>query len=425
MRVIVSNELQSRYSNYTVYNDLATILRLNNEGTLDIDAIEYLVIHIPDDVTLNFGILLAKLHNQGVEKIVYIKENPEPMISITVKALSCPVIEDELYFDNENELDTLLEELNFGKAVAQVQVNDNIGIVTDFMQSFIRGDAKINTMAYRSLAQKAIKDLEDELNHKDELLMQAGDSAVDIFRRAGTLVDRLMGEREKLTGMVSNLESRINEEKTNSVYNRSGGVMFFPQYKHKESRKVVLVREMSDCKYLTSFLMGYIQHLRVSLNIPSKLVILLNRGDNIYRKYKESETPFSMIVPEVQGNPRVYETHLLITNTPNKVIWDSIFGSKDEVIVVLDKTRGEKNPVIGANVTTLYGVSGMSDLTVYKLNPKECIFSHTGMGDRCFGTIGTIRQYPLDMSERTTMYARIQGMVDLYEKINKLIKLRV
>lgn len=423
MRVIVSSVLQSRYMGYRVYASLATLMKEINEGTVDVSTIEFLIIHMPDDVMLEFGIILSKLHAMGIEKIVYINSNPEPMILLTVGALACPVITDELYFDNENELNSLLSDLNFGSEIAETKVDSNIGIIKDFMQSFMRGDAKINTNAYKTLTQRAIDSIEGELIRKDELLVQAGDSAVDIFRRAGTLVDKMMAEHKILTERLESLQDKINDEQRNNMYN-SGSVMFFQTYRYTESRKVLLVREMSYCKYLTSFLMGYLQYLRGTLNVPAKLVILVGRGDSIYRKYKDSETPFTMIVPETANRVDIYERSQIITNTPNKVIFNNLFRTKDEVFIILDKIRNEKPPIMGTHVNTLYAVSGFSDINIHKLNRSDCIFSHAGLKG-AFGTIPTVGQYPLDANERSAVYAGVTEMKVLYEKLNNRIKLKV
>lgn len=395
MRVIVSNVLEDIFRNYKVVSRVRDVQALVEEG----NDISYIIIHKTDEEDLQIGVGISSLVNKVPNcKFAYISEDMAATIVMAIKGAGGLVVEDEFYFEDEDELDALLgDEENEDDAAALCE--SSIVVVKDFVTAFVRGEGRINTPAYLDQVTAAVTDLALRTQEQTLQLQQMGNSAMTIFAQVMQLIRKMDDARLELQNRIDGL-TELSEKASHSPREKFGGVSFFPPVDYVGTAKVLVIRELSPCRYLTWFLLSYYKHVMYVKNKRAKLVIVHAKGKGAAKKYSD----FTSITQESINDENLYNADLIATNNPKKEVMTKILRNGANVVIVVDRLYGGDNPpIVKGKVHMLNAVSGMSDLTRYKVAAKDCIFSTTSVPN-AFITISTIKNFARDMDNRVALY---------------------
>lgn len=410
MRVIVSNYLKDNFKGYTVVGTFKEIRALQD--------VQCLIIHRYTESDFEAGMFLSEFHKNGIHNFVYISANPSTTLKMMLNGMNGTILEDEFYFDDEEELNAVLEDIGLEDTSETELISSNASIISDFIKAFANGDEKIKSPVYIEQVNNALTELTEMTNQQQLLIKDMGTTAVSTFERASSLISSMAEQRRLLQKQLDELEETHNSSISNSPRNKfgGGGISFFPSFKYVGSAKVLLVRELSPCRYLTSFLLGYNHHVHFELNKRVKLIFIHQKGAGVSAKYSGICTS---ITQESMQDDSLYDAPIVATNNPKQEVLKELTHKNDEVIIVVDRLYGSQD-IMNTRVVKINAVSGCTDLNRFKVQPKDCIFS-TSAHPQNLLCIPHIKNYPADADTRYAIYSRT--CKDNYIILDKLLQL--
>lgn len=414
MRVIVSTSITENYSHYTIVPSIAQVLDMEN--------VDCVILHSYSDNDVIFASAIADIRKKFSCNFFYITSQPKAVVVLLLNGIQGIIIEDDFYYENEADLDDLLE--SYGVNSTSLAVSDtqsSLSIVRDFVASYARGEERCSLPYFIQQTNLALTELESVIGRQELQIQEMGSSAIEVFKRASGYITAL---EEKNKVFSQQLESLTQQSNAPRRQFGAGGISFFPTVKYNPSptKKVLVIREFSPCKYLTSFILSYQTYLKTMKNKRVKVVFTVQKGKLIYTKY--SSDMFSFISQESVAKNELYGRDIIVTNAPqNQVLTKIIDTGTYDIVIVVDRLYGGDVILNGNGVKHLAAVGGSSDLSRFKLNPRSCIFSHIDY-QGSFLTIPTISKYPpasaIDM--RVSAYAQMCNMQKLYDKMDNFIE---
>lgn len=393
MKVIISTELEDKYNNYIVVRDFKAVRNLKGVTVLILHKVEGLS-------DFDAGVFISNFYKDGIKSFVYINSNPSKVIKTVINGVGGTTYEDEFYFDDEDELTALLDDLGLDTSTNSL-VLSSTQIVKDFIGAFSRGEERIQAPVYLEQVNQAVNEL-SELTHKQELqINEMGVSAIEVFERASSIIVSMNDQKKILEKQLEEFEeSQALKQMSKQSNAFSSAIMFFPSFKYVGTSKVLNVRELSPCRYLTSFLLAYTHHIHFNLNKRVKFIIVHQKGKGIADKYSE----FTAITQESMGISSLYDNEIIATNNPKKDVMQKLTHLDDDVIIVLDRLYSATDIITG-RVVKVNAVSGLSDINRYKVKPDTCIFPITSQPNELFN-IPLIKNYPKEIDMQYAVYTQ-------------------
>lgn len=401
MRVIVSKTLKDVYTQFAVVKSFKQLKDIGN--------VTHVIIHSFEDDDLDVGLMCSDLRSAGVARFIYINEKPSSMIRMLIQGFKGFYIEDEFYLDDEEELLALLDELESSEDKEETSLAaPSITIISNFVRDFANRDPRIETPVYLEQVNNAVTELVT-INKQQELqLSTMGETTLDVFRKVSSLLKSFDDNNRILQQQLADLEDTRNYGSQKATLGNS--IMFFAPYKYIGNAKVLVVREYSPCRYLTSFMIAYNNHLHYELNKRCKLIFVHNKGVGISRKYDA----YTSITQESMSMSSLYDEEIIATNNPKKEVMKELLNKPVDVIVVVDRLYGSQD-IVSGRVTRLDVASGMSDINNFKLNIKETVVSVSVIPDALF-VLRSIKNYPEDISMRLTAYNAYKDAFKILDK---------
>lgn len=392
MFVIVSNVLEDKYSKFTVVKSFEELQ--NMDVTVDV-----LIIHRYEGLDFTAGGHITKLRNSGVKHFFYITSDPSPIVQMVLEGVAGYYTSDEGYFEDEEELYNLVTTYSNETGVATSLVTTSIDAVDNFVEMVKSKDKRVYMPITIQKAESAVTTLKN-INRANELRLHSmGKASLDVFDKASNLIRNISANRDEMEKQLNKLREMANNTGGRSPLG-GAGVFSFPTYRHMESAKVLLVREYSPCRYLTSLMLAYLNYLDVQLNKRVKLIFVHQKGAGVAARY----SGFTAITSESKGYEDLYASQIIATNDPKKDTLRKLLTMGDEIVIVADRLYGLQDIVAG-RVTKVNACNSWSDITRFKLNAADTIFSVVPQEKQLF-CIQTITKYPLDVGARHAVYGR-------------------
>lgn len=406
MKVIVSTELEDKYDGYIVVRDFNSIKTLKG--------VTVLIIHKYSEADFDVGVFISNLYNNGVKHFIYINSDPSKVIKTVLNGVGGIVYDEEFYLEDEDELNALLEDLNMDLSTNSL-VLSSTQIVKDFIEAFSRHEERIQAPAYLGQVSQAVNEL-SELTHKQELqITEMGSTAIEVFEKASAIIVSMNEQKKILEKQLEEFENTQPSRQAQQSSSFSSAIMFFPTFKYAGTAKVLNVRELSPCRYLTSFLLAYTHYLHYELNKRVKFVIVHQKGKGVSDKYSE----FTSITQESMGFGALYDNEIIATNNPKKDVMQKLTHLNDDIVIILDRLYSSTD-IISGKVAKVNAVSGLSDVNRYKVKPQSCIFPITAQPNELFN-IPLIKNYPKEVDMRYAVYS--QTCKDQFLKLDALLEL--
>lgn len=395
MKVIVSTELDDNFTKFVVVDSFKKIKELQGVTTL--------IIHKYKESDFDAGVFVTQFHDNGIDQFIYINSSPASMLQMALKGVNGYYYEDEFYFEDEEELLTLLEDLGMEDEDENTSLATSaLNVVNDFVSSFAKGDERIKAPLYLENVTSAVNEL-SLLTHQQELQLNTmGASALEVFEKASTIIRNMDAQNKNIEKKLEELENQqSNSFSSKPAFGNS--IMFFSPYKYIGNSKILLIREYAPCRYLTSFVMGYLHHLHYVLNRRPKLIFVHQKGAGVSAKYAD----FTSITQESMGMSSLYDNEIIATNNPKKEVMKDLLTKQNDVIIVVDRLYGNQD-IVSGRVTKINAVGSRSDITRYKVRPEDTIFSITRQPKELF-TLPTIKNFPTEIDARYAAYTQVLG----------------
>lgn len=394
MKVIVSTELDDIFSKFVLVDSFKKVKELQGVTTL--------IIHKYKESDFDAGVFITQFHNNGIDQFIYINSSPSSTLQMVLKGVNGYYYEDEFYFEDEEELTSLLEELGMNEEENTSLAAPALAVVNDFVSSFAKGEDRIKAPLYLEQVTSAVNEL-SVLTHQQELQLNTmGASALEVFEKASAIIRNMDAQNKNIEKKLEELENQqSNSFSSKPAFGNS--IMFFSPYKYIGNSKILLIREYAPCRYLTSFCLGYLHHLHYELNRRPKLIFVHQKGAGVSAKYAD----FTSITQESMGMSSLYDNEIIATNNPKKEVMKDLLTKQNDVIVVVDRLYGNQD-IVSGRVTKVNAVGSRSDIARYKVRPEDTIFSVTRQPKELF-TVPTIKTFPVEVDARYAAYSQVMG----------------
>ena len=395
MKVIVSTELDDNFTKFVVVDSFKKVKELQGVTTL--------IIHKYKESDFDAGVFVSQFHNNGIDQFIYISSSPSSTLQMVLKGVNGYYYEDEFYFEDEEELSTLLEDLGMEDEDENTSLATSaLNVVNDFVSSFAKGDERIKAPLYLENVTSAVNEL-SLLTHQQELQLNTmGASALEVFEKASAIIRNMDAQNKNIEKKLEELENQqSNSFSSKPAFGNS--IMFFSPYKYIGNSKILLIREYAPCRYLTSFVMGYLHHLHYVLNRRPKLIFVHQKGAGVSAKYAD----FTSITQESMGMSSLYDNEIIATNNPKKEVMKDLLTKQNDVIIVVDRLYGNQD-IVSGRVTKINAVGSRSDIARYKVRSEDTIFSITRQPKELF-TLPTIKNFPTEIDARYAAYTQVLG----------------
>ena len=423
---IVSNKLEDMYKDFKVIPNLKLFTQLLEDA--DSIDFQFLIYHDSEFSDFDNGVLLSKISKITEDKnfnlhFLYINAKPIGMIRMVMDGLEkdrTNVFEDDFYLDDEEELIALLDEFNETEITNTSLIS--VDIIRDFVQSFGRNDPKIQSKAYLSQVTNALEDLETTTQIQSTQITALSNNAIDIFQRAGSLMRKLTESKNAIEEKLKALElGRDNENKSSQGF--SNGISIYPPYRYMKNGKVLVVKEYTPTRYLTSFMLGYANHLHLEMNRKVKIIFVVAKNNDVIKIYDDLKDQFDKfcVIDDMSANIQaLYENDVIVINCPKKEYMDKLLSTYHDTFIVIDRINNNK-PIVEGRVAQLNAIGGLSSLHKYGLNPNSCIITAQKILEEAFISLRSIKDYPKEIDARQAAYLQIYEQP--YHNLDKYLRI--
>ena len=421
MNVIVSCDIdKTAFDNFIVVDSFSAIKKL---GT---PCIETLIIHHFKEKVFDVGIFINECKDSGIKRFIYISENPDETIKMCLKGLNSYVYTTEDYLEDEEELKFLIDDIiqdENKNSTALSNVEQNVNILEEFIDGFKRKDPKIGAPIYLNRAQEAVNELSVVTQKQELQLTTMGEESRKIFSQARTIIEQLILQNKEREAQI--LEAQQNANTTAARVPMSSSVSIYAPYSHFSAVPVLLFREYSPCRYLTSFVMAYEHYLHYQLNKRVKLIICHSKDAQISKKYTGND--FVAITDVSYKTTSLYDNEKIAINVPKKDLLKKLIDvSNIDIVIVVDRLYGNTPIIKGKHITTINAISGSSDVERFGLSNAFAdtiipVSEFKYKGKSPFVTLKTIQDFPPEIDTRYAAYTLYYK--EIFSKLDEKLKL--
>lgn len=406
MKVIISNVLEDKFSNFILVDSFKRASELSGVDTL--------IIHKYAESDFDVGVFVTTFHKSGVQTFVYISDTPSSTLRMALIGVKGYYFEDEFYLEDEEELIALLNDLDSeeGQLALAAPALDVIG---DFVGAVSRGEERAKTPVLMNSVSSALNEVSMILKQQEVQLTSMGESAIEVFERSKQIIGQMNSQNKLIEAKLRELEMGMSSAPSKATFSNS--IMFFAPYTYRSNSKLLLIREYSPVRYLTSFILGYLHHLHYELNRRPKLVFVVGKGAGIASKYGD----FPIITQDNMSLQSLYDGEVVVTNNPKREVMKDLLSKPNDVFIVVDRLYSSVD-IVSGRLVKVNAVGSRSDIARYNVKPEDTIFTVTKQPKQFFD-IPVIKSFPTEPEARYATYSQVLG--DRYSLLDFKLGLKV
>lgn len=363
MKVILSSTLGINFVSYKVVTSIAELVTGAESNSPEYDNLEGVILHKTEETDTEIGLGISKLNKLGIKTMGYINCNPSIILKCSIKAIGGIVLEDEMFISDEASLDMLFNSASIGDLVATDSADRSLEIVADFVTAFMNKESRVNTEFYLRSVKNAVDELSKQTKKSESDIKTISLSAVEVFKEVSVMLTEMQKQSLELSNNLSMLGG-LSAQKYTGV-----SIGMFPTYQYVGGAKVLCVREVSPCRFLTSFMIAYANYLKNSCNKRTKVVIVHQKSFCMSTRYSE----FTRVMNS-SSDDSLFNADIVVTDSPKKDVLRKLLSTGSDIVIVIDRLYGD--PIVSGRVETVYAVSGESDVSKFHLNGKKVIFTY-------------------------------------------------
>lgn len=393
MKVIISNVLPDTYTNFVLVNTFKRASELTGVDTI--------IVHKFAESDFDAGVFITNFHKNGVQTFVYISDTPSQTLVATFTGVGGSCFEDEFYLEDEEELIALLDSLAEEESLIE-RTAPALNVLNDFVDAASRGEDRVKTPVFLATVSSSLNEISLLTQQQSLQLTEMGKSVVAVFDKASQIIQQITNSSKQIEEKVRELE---NGMATNSPARASfsNSIMFFAPYTYRSNAKLLLIREYSPVRYLTSFVLGYLHHLHYELNRRPKLVFVVGKGAGVAAKYDD----YPIITQDNMNLASLYNGEVVVTNNPKKEVMKELLSKPNDVLIVVDRLYSSVD-IVSGRVVKVNALSSRSDVARFKVKPEESIFTVTRQPKQLFD-IPVMKNFPVEIEARYASYAQVMG----------------
>lgn len=404
MNILVSDTTKT-YDGWLVLRSLGDVESI--VGTVD-----NLVYHRSKEATEDKIRHLSSIFKNMVNcKITYVcnKDKVDNAVRMLITGgLKGKYIDDEFFLDDVRELNTLITDLS---VVADKSDLSSSSVLTDFFNRYLNGESTGISKGYLQVVKNAALEMTEAYHAKNMELLQMSESAAEIFSNSVELIGQMREQQSNLEKDLSKLkESKMEleafEYKPASI---GSSVLFYPRVNYMKNKTIIRIKDLCNCDYLFSFLLGFKNYLEKIKNIRPKLVVIESIGKCIEDYYCD----YDWITNSSKNDSRKYYGFVTFCNCPTTGVLSKLLNDNNfDTFIVLDRTVNYKEHILNSKGNILYAINGSSMIKKFKLQKSKCILTKKEI-EGCLLTIPYFKDYPDRDDQRVNMY--LKECTALYE----------
>lgn len=396
MNVLVSDTTTS-YDNWLVVRTLRDVQGI-------VGNIDNLVYHKSSESSDDKIKYLTEINKKMVScKIIYIcnKEDADNAIRmLVVGGLRGKYISDEFYLESDRELNTLITDLSIVSSKSELSSS---AVLMDFFNRYMSDGSKGISKGYLQVVKNAAIEMTESYRSKSIELLKMSESAAEIFSNSVELVSQMKEQQSRLERDLRVLKDSKNElDAFNMKPVMGSSIMFYPRVSYLKNKTIIRIKDLGNCKFLISFVLGFREYLEKIKSVRPKLVVVEGNGICLEEIYKN----YDWVTTKNKNDSRNFYGNVTFTNCPTTVIMNRLLDdSSFDTFIVLDRTVNYKDHILNSKGICVTAVSGASIIDKFKLHKNRCICSINDI-DGTMLTIPYFNDYPSRDDQRVNKYLK-------------------
>lgn len=429
VRLITKHSKRFPLEQVVTYESFASLIQ-----DPELDENDTVIINTYDEDNYEAGILLGQLkHEHNISSIHYLSDDRDLNISSIVISTG-GTADTEDYLTDPDSFEIFIDSVDLGEKLSDPNITlagsdltkqGSVSIVQSFYRDVSLGKLDLSNKSYLNTVKQAVEDLNTNVNDINHFLEAVSHTINDLYNNAYINLDEISKELMSLQTDYGKLQDKFERLQGVRDTESSNSIQNFSSYKVVNSygARFIVFKEYSAVRYLTSFILGYKNHLESKLSKRVRVIFVIPNKMNWLDKYAN---PASNMAHYAIEN----ETFKNEVSTTNKVgycekpinkLYQYFSDLSDDYIIVVDRTSDSKPAVIG-NVETWHCFSGKSESDIYPGTSDKRIFTMKGTSASDI-VIPHINSYPLLASERGRMYDSTKQIEELYKRMDKTMNI--
>lgn len=377
------------------------------EASNTVGRIDFLVYHNSDEDYSEKINYLSEIVGKVNGKLIYIRKASEVDLAIkmVVMANQGYYFDDEFFLESSSELNNLIGGLDEVTALASL---GGVNVLGDFFNRFLKNGSTNFTGNYLMVVKEAVNQLLTEYNNKNLEIIQMSETATDIFSNTSALIGSMKAEKETLQKTVEKISKSVQES---TVKRSSSTVLYYPRIDYLVPKNIIRVKDIGNCTFLHSFMLGLRLYLSTVKNLRVKLIFIEPIGDYFELRYSE----YPWVTVSSLNNKSVYFNDVVFTNCPNKDVLNTLLDDTKDVFIVVDRSLNDNKHILNSRGTVHYAVSSASVMKKLDIPNTNYFSSLVALPNSLF-TIPLFTEYPLESSARERLY--LSELSSAYEKLS-------
>ena len=369
------------YSGFSVVKSVSEIGRLTMKSTLIVESYT--------DKDFDFAIfLLNAVRDCSLTKIAYIADQPVRILLELMRTIGAIVMSDSSLIESTESFSELLEFLATNKVSTKAEelevLADSFVIIDQYIQEKFEQEPKVEKRRL-SLAYKEVSDALQEVVFSEELSKELQSFLLSASSKVKVYEDEL-SQREK---ELDNIKS--------SSFGSFGSISAYTQYTYTGNSRVLVIKEKAPTRYLTSFLISYVDWLSRVPELNAKLLIIENDSDFVDLRYKNLAKADAKTI--LQNRSSLFLVPAIYTTTPTQTVMQELMYPTMDLYVVLDRTYKRNQAITGRGINTVFATSSRRLMRDFDLTSEECIVNELGEQTQ-LGVLAPIESYAVASGSR-------------------------
>ena len=370
-----------KYSGYEVVSSISEIGRLTMKSVLIVESYT--------DRDFDFVVfLLNALRDTSLTKVAYISENPSRILLEIMRTVGAFVAQDSSLIDTTEQFSELLEYLMSNTTSTYSEELDELADSFTTLDNYVRGKLESEPKILQRkvlMAHEKVSDALQEIVFSEDLTQELQSFLLTASSKIKIAEDEL-DKKEKELSLVQS-----------SGFGGFGSINAYTQFSYTGNSKVLVIKEESPTRYLTSFLASYIDWLTKVPELNAKLLIIDKDSDFVDTRYKSLKKADSKTI--VNNSSTLYLVPIIYTTTPTQSVMSNLMSPVVDLYVILDRTYKRTLPVSGRGISTVYSLSSRRLMRDLGLNSEDVIVNDLGEHTQ-LGVLAQIEGYAMDEGSR-------------------------
>lgn len=369
------------YSGFSVVKSVSDIGRLTMKSTLIVESYT--------DKDFDFAIfLLNAVRDCSLTKIAYIADQPVRILLELMRTIGAFVMSDSSLIESTESFSELLEFLATNKVSTKAEelevLADSFVIIDQYIQEKFEQEPKVEKRRL-SLAYKEVSDALQEVVFSEELSKELQSFLLSASSKVKVYEDELSQRERELDNIKS------------SSFGSFGSISAYTQYTYTGNSRVLIIKEKAPTRYLTSFLISYVDWLSRVPELNAKLLIVENDSDFVDLRYKNLAKADAKTI--LQNRSSLFLVPAIYTTTPTQTVMQELMYPTMDLYVILDRTYKRNQAITGRGINTVYATSSRRLMRDFDLTSEECIVNELGEQTQ-LGVLAPIESYAVASGSR-------------------------